>query len=233
VTNNATSTVSVPGYITIAIGPDDVVTLRGLNIDGGGYGSPGIRFGDSSASSGTLVLDNVTITGYGGSGILFAPTGPSRLIVTNSLLSRNGSGTTGAAIRVLPQSGASAFVSITKSVIVANIYGLAIDTTAGGAGINVLISDSEVSANKLDGIITVANPGPIGVTADLTRLADNGQFGIRSYGAASTIRAGRSTITGNGTGVVSQNGGKMLTYGSNFLEGNGTKGTFTGALTSE
>jgi hypothetical protein len=166
------------------------------------------------------------------SGVLFAPTGPAKLFVTNSFFSRNGnfSNSTGAGIRVVPQSGGSAFVSVEKSVLSGNVYGLAIDTTGGGAGINVTVADSVLGGNKFDGIITVANPGPIGVTVDLTRAVDNGGFGIRSFGAASTIRVARSTITGNATGVAAQNGGQLVTSGSNLLVGNGSDGSFTGSF---
>jgi hypothetical protein len=137
----------------------------------------------------------------------------------------------GAGIRVAPQAGGAAFVSIARSDFSGNVFGIAADTsTAGSAGVNVMIRDSSLSGNKIDGIVAVAGASGSGITADFVAIADNGANGIRSIGANAIVRVGRSTITGNITGVTSVSGGQLLTSGSNLVQGNGTNGTFTGSF---
>jgi hypothetical protein len=118
----------VLGNLTISIAPSDLVTLRGFTVDGASSaeGISGILFN----GAGTLILDNVKISGWKESGLFFRPSGPAKLLVSNSLFARNGAEPTGAGIRVFPVMGASAQVSITHSDFVGNVFGLAIDGTA-------------------------------------------------------------------------------------------------------
>lgn len=162
---------------------------------------------------------------------MFRPNGAARLVVSNSLFANNGSGVTGAGIRVIPSSGGTAQVSITRSDFPGNIFGFALDGTGGGNGINAIISDSTLAANKQDGIVAVG--GLVGVTVDLVNSAQNGGNGIRSIGANATIRVSRSNITGNGTGLAVLSGGQLLTSGSSYVEANGSNGSFTGTFVAK
>ena len=49
--------------------------------------------------------------------------------------------------------------------------------------------------------------------------------GLVSQGSASTVIIGRSTITGNTTGVASVGGGVLQSFQNNQVVGNGTNGT--------
>jgi hypothetical protein len=228
--SNTSSTTFFDPLASINVSAGDVVTLRGITANCAGFGQDGVRiFG-----SGTVVIDRANISGCA-VGVFVTPSSSVKVAITNSTFASNGnfSVNTGGGIRISPGSGANAFVSIEKSVLSGNVYGISIDTTGGGAGINVGVADSIIAVNKLDGIIAVSNPGPIGITADLTRVMDNGGFGLRSYGPASTMRVSRSMITGNATGVAAQNGGQFITSGSNVVIGNGTDGSFTGAFSTQ
>jgi hypothetical protein len=176
-------------------------------------------------------LDNVKLSGWSASGVLFQPVGPGKLVVSNSLFARNGTGATGAGIRVFPRGAqGTAQVNITHSDFSGNVFGLAGDGTGGnGGGINIVISDSSLGGNTQDGIVAVSGI-PVAVMADLVRTTQNGGNGIRSIGGNSTVRVGRSTITGNGMGVVGVGGGQILSSGSNFLQANGANGAFTGSF---
>jgi hypothetical protein len=90
--------------ITISAGPQDVITLRGLTLDGAGNGSAGaIRF----TSGGKLYIHNCIITnwsvGSGIGGVLFAPSGPSYLVITDTIFSQNTDGSSGSGVLVKPQ----------------------------------------------------------------------------------------------------------------------------------
>jgi hypothetical protein len=68
---------------------------------------------------------------------------------------------------------------------------------------------------------------------DLARVVNNAGNGIRSIGAKSTIRAARSSLTGNGTALAAISGGRLLTSGSNVVEANGVEGAFTGSFATK
>src|SRR4051794_38443350 len=75
VTNNANNSTLGNQAVSVQTAVGDVVTLRGINLDGAGFTmGAGLTF----FGSGTLVLDNVKVTGWLGSGVEFTPNGPSR-----------------------------------------------------------------------------------------------------------------------------------------------------------
>ena len=222
-----------PSFLSISVGPNDAVVLRGLNFQGGEYNynfsQPAIDF----KGSGTLILDNVKITGAYTSGVLFEPNGPARLQISNSLFTRNGNlaGKTGAAIRVWPQGAGSARVHLDHVTAVDNAFGIAIDGTASSSGINATIADSAVSGNLSDGMIATTDPGhaPVGVLATNIETTNNA-YGIRSIGPNVTVRVENSKIVGNDTGLSNSGGGALLTFGNNAVRANGVDGAFSGPV---
>jgi len=50
---------------------------------------------------------------------------------------------------------------------------------------------------------------------------------------SATVRITQSTITGNGTGWQATNGGQLLTYGNNNVDGNTTNGAATTTIALE
>jgi hypothetical protein len=219
----ATNTVA---RFEITTAATDRVILRGLDFDIGRYAG----FGNSIqfTGAGALILDHVKITGNPDSfnGIFFAPTGSSRLIVTDSLIAYNGGSGGGAGIRVYPSPGGSAQVSLDRVSLSGNAYGIAFDGSNNTAGINATINDSVASGNDQDGIIVTAPSAPIGVTVVNSRSVNN-SFGIRSFGTNVTVRVQGSQIIGNGTGLSGS--GALLTGGGNTVQANATNGSFTGS----
>ncbi len=55
---------------------------------------------------------------------------------------------------------------------------------------------------------------------DRSTIASNGTFALAADGPSATLRVGSSVITGNGTGCASPNGGTMLSYKNNSVNGN-------------
>jgi hypothetical protein len=226
-----TTNVTAPGSfispaLPVAISAGQVVTLRGVNLNGFKAGDAGIDFN----GAGTLVLDNVNVIGWPNSGILFRPTGQARLVVSNSVFAGNGNGTTGAGIRVAPTGSAFAQVVIERSDISGNVFGIAADASgASSGGINVTVSDSVISANSQDGIVSISGAAEVNMLVDLSRVVYNGGNGIRSIGATSAVRVLRSGLTGNHTALATA-GGQLLTSGSNVVEANAVNGAFTGSF---
>jgi hypothetical protein len=219
--------------IVINAGPTDVVLLRGLDLAGAnasaGFGAIAFNTGAKLLIH-DCIVNNWNVTS-GNAAILFTPTAASVLIVTDSIISNNTNGSSGAGILVRPSGSGSARVNIERTVVEGNAFGIAADGTGSSGGINMTIADSVSSSNINDGIIATTPSGgaPIGITVTNTRSTNNG-FGLRSLGTNVTVRADRSTVIGNGTGLTAGSGGALLSAGTNVVEANGSNGAFSGPL---
>jgi hypothetical protein len=179
-----------------------------------------------------LIIENCVIETWNNAGIKFRPSTPgAQLIVTDTVLNNVGSGSTGGAIVVSPQSGGTAQVTLNRVTIAKNVFGVAADGTGSTGGINMTIMDSVMSLNSQDGIIATTSSGgaPIGVMVTNTKSVNN-QFGIRSFGPNVTVRVESSKIIGNDNGLVFAGGGALLSAGTNVVEANGINGSFSGSL---
>ena len=149
--------------------------------------------------------------------------GASELYVSNSFITGNNDG-----IHIQPTGGGVAKVIVENSTIDNNnLAGMKADGTSNTGGSNTTIVNSSVSGNTNAGI-SIFNPvgGPVmSMMVDGVAVANNGVVGgLRVDGANATIRIGRSTISGNGTGTVIANGGVISSYGTNQLNGNTADG---------
>jgi hypothetical protein len=154
----------------------DVVTLKGLDIDGVGTGLNGIRFLAGAA----LVVDTCVIRGFtsaAGFGISFAPTTIATLHVINSVIMKNGSAGRGGGLQVNATGGGFARAMITRSVIDRNLVGV----SAVGAGPTsaIQVFQSAVSHNSSNGLL--------------------------ASGAGAVIKVGGSAVIGNGSAATSGN----------------------------
>jgi hypothetical protein len=214
--------------LNVITGPSDIVVLRGVKLDSNSSGS-GISF----TSSGTLVLDGISFADPHGPqvpiGINFAPSGPAKLIVLDSLVTAAGAGATGGGIIVKPTGNGNAQISLERTNVVGNVFGIALDGSDSTGGINATIADSTFSSNSQDGIVATSAAGhaPIGVTVKNSKSINNA-IGIRSIGPNVTVRVDGSSVIGNGTGLATLSGGTVLSAGNNMIQANGTNGAFTG-----
>lgn len=214
------------GFIDINTAPSDRVVLRGLEFQS----TTGA--GSNFAGSGTLILDQVRIGGDGTNGnsaLSVEPNGPAKIVVVDSLFINGGGNSSGAGIRIFPQAGGTAQVTLNRVTASGNAFGIAIDGSSSTGGINVTISDSVMASNANDGIVATSSAGtaPIGVLLSNVRSTNNG-YGVRSIGSNVTVRVDNSRIAGNGVGI--SGGGALLSAGNNIVEANGTNGAFTGAI---
>lgn len=226
--NAAVSTNNL-GVFFITTAASDHVILRGLDIDCSDVATNAVTF----TGAGTLVLDRLKINNAtaSGGGVLFVPPGPSKLIVTDSIIVRNGSATAGAGVLVRPQAGGSAQVTLERLNVSTNTFGVAADGTDSTAGIKMTVADSVLASNFNDGLVAATSSGgaPIGVLVSNTKLTNNG-YGIRSIGPNVTVRVDGSKIVGNTTGLSALSGGALLTFGNNVMQANGSNGAFSGPI---
>jgi hypothetical protein len=223
--------------ITITTAATDVVVLKGLVVDLNGATSTGIPSGIISFSgSGVLHVEQVSLNNSKGdrlNGIYFAPNGPSKLIVADSSITNIGTAGTTAGIYIKPVSNSTANVSIERSRIENNFFGIVADGTGNGR-IRGLVSDSFITNNVNNGI-TVATASGLNVvlTVDNTKVSGN-NFGLVANGSNSGMLVRRSILNNNGTGLFSSNGGVLISYKDNSLNGNFTAdGAFTASINTQ
>lgn len=203
------------------------VVLRNLSINGTGAspGLNGIRF----LIRGTLHVDHVMVQNFtaagSGFGIDFRPTGTSNLIVSNSYLFNNGTGSGGGAVNIRPTGGG---ITATIDRTVADrgsFHGFIADGAGGAAGtvVNLAVTNSVAVENGAGaGIIATSAGNTVQVMVDRTTSSHNG-VGMQTSGAGSSMRIGHSSVTGNAVGL--SNGGGMTSYKNNQINGNGADGT--------
>ena len=228
--------------IVVNAGPADVVFIRGLDIFGVSPPTNGIRFVAGAA----LHIEDSVIRRFNAAnsqGVSFQPSGASQLYITNTTIATNGNAATGGGILIQPTgAGGSAKVVLNRVRLQNNANNnLRIDSTGNtGAGITVVIENSELSGSGGQGIAVVqpAGTATIGVMVNNSTVANNAGFGIITNGSGVTMRVGDTDITGNATGISAAGGSSILSYGTNHLDGNPTvgvanNGAFTGAIIPE
>jgi hypothetical protein len=229
-TNTNASIVATGANAAITInGAGIVVTLRGLKIRGQG-GSLGVNV----VNAASVIIEDSTISNFTiapAIGIKFAPSAAAQLVVTDTSLTGNGSGSVGGGIQINPSAGGSAQASLNRVSAAKNVFGIVADGTGSTTGINMTITDSVASGNTQDGIIAVTPSGGAGIAVMVANTKSvNNAIGIRSIGPNVTVRVKNSDITGNSTGLSFSGGGALLTFGNNAVRANNSDGAFSGSL---
>ena len=192
------------------------VTLRNITI----FGFPSLAA--ITLINGTLVLDNVHITGTTVA-ISAQPIGPSKLVIKNSIFENNNSG-----ILIKPGSGGSVVASFDHVTSTKNNGGgLKTDTTNGSVTVDVI--DSTFSFNAGNGLNAVGGAGGQNmVSIRNSVIAKNGSAGVQANGANAGVLIATTLLDQNAAGATSLVGaGNILTYGNNEIVGSLGSG-FTG-----
>jgi hypothetical protein len=217
--------VSGTNGIVVSVGASDIVYLRGIDFEGVTLGLSGINF----IGAGVLHVQHCLIRGFNSgaaAGINFAPNGASELYVSDSFVTDNGTGATGAGILIRPTGSAGVNALLNQVHAENNSLGIKVDSTAGTGTVNLTVVDSVSSGNTNADISAITTPGTGTANVMINRASLSASVaGLRSDGATTTVRIGNSVIFGNVTGVVSANSGVLQSYGNNQLNGNTTDGT--------
>jgi hypothetical protein len=215
---NGASTGGFSGVIVNITDAADVrksVTLRGLSIQGAGFGTRGVNI---LAASAVFVI-NCIIEGQNGSpgrGIDDARTAGGLLEVTNTAIIN----TAGSAINVNPSSGSTQInVHITNCIVQRNATGL-----FAGSNVRASIYGSTFTQNTIAGISAQQTAG--GTTAvDVDHcVVSNNIAGFSATTANAMIRVSNTTaLNNNGLAnaglAVASGGGTVSSYGNNQTGG--------------
>jgi Right handed beta helix region len=200
----------------INAGSDDVVSLRGLVIDGQGVASNGVEIRKASAVHvKDCVIRNFEGLG-GGIGIFLTSAFSTQLMVSDTIIANNGSSGTsgGIAIRLLGTS-ASAKIVLENVVLDKNIVGLSVDgTSSTGKGAHIVIRNSIVSGNAAGGILatSAARKAPTSIILERSAAVNNVGTGILADGPHTTVLLRDSITTGNDTALSTVNGGQFMSF---------------------
>ena len=244
ITNDGTGEASIqvpgalPSGIGISAGVGDVISLRGLVIDGrGGLGVAGLIFNSGSALhiQNCVIRDMEGLAAPGfaaGWGILFTPGGNSQLFVSDTIIFNNGSTAGTGGIVIQPPGTGSAAVVLDRTHLENNVVGLLVDGSAStGNGVHLVLRDSVVSGNASDGVraLTASGHAPAFLVVEHSSTVNNAGAGILANGPHATIILNDDTITRNATGMSAVNGGQIISFGNNKNFNNlGPEGAPTG-----
>ena len=217
--------VSGTNGIVVNAGPNDVVILRGLDIQGLGTGLAGISF----LQGGALHVEKCVIRGFNAgtaTGINFVPAVQSELYVSDTMISENGTGATGGGIIIEPSGSALVNATLIGVKTENSVLGIRADGTHSTGEIRVTIEGSSASGNTYGGIASFT-PVSGAVTKVMIKnsVSSNNGTGINANGAGAVMRIGNSIVTGNGTGVKIQNGATMTSFGTNQIMDNTVEGS--------
>ncbi len=215
--------IGVVGWITVTVAATDVVTLRGLDIQGFRLNYSDI-FGLRFNGAGLLVLDKVKIRGFQGSGgaLGFFPNGPAKLVMTNSTVSDNGSGGN---ILIKPTGGAEVQVVFDRVSVASSVFGIKADGSDQTSGqIDVDVRDTVSAHHSNNGLLAVADAGQAPIHYKITRSTafNNGLHGAVAWGAQAFMIVSGASLTKNGTGLGQLNSSTVATYTNNDVNFNTT-----------
>jgi hypothetical protein len=198
--------------ITINAGPNDVINLRGLTIEGAALGRNGIQFNTGKS----LVMTNCVIRNLTSYGISLTPNASTSFTFSNVFVANN-------IIRgiTLEPTGSGKVAALFNRIELHNngASGLAVQGDSSAGTIDATVTES-VSNNNSAGFIAfsthaVTNLMVTRSTATNSVVASN-SGGVGAIGGMATLRLSRSTVQGNSVGWT----GAVLSYGDNYIDGN-------------
>jgi hypothetical protein len=194
------------------------IVLRNLTLNGfGNNASVGVV---ANGFNGTLIVQHCSIHGFGDHGIeMFVNTGRAQLEISDTSVYSNG------LIGVLVDSFTGAIASVVLNRVELN------NNAAGG----LVFQDSGVVAGTFRQSVAAENgtygirvlaTGGVYFTVEESSVVANLTAGVRSEASGVNLEVGASTIGGNGTGVNAA-AGSVFTFGNNQISANGSNGSFT------
>jgi hypothetical protein len=225
IANDGAGTAAVRAFgagpaIQITAGAGDAVVLRGLSLQGGSPSTYGVVL----TSGASLFVDHCVIQGFSPfAGIHFGALGDAKLWVRDSVLWNDGIAR-GGSIWIAPQNGAAVTAHLERvRVFQASGNGVRADGSLGSGVIDVELHEVTVDGGSASGIVAVSatSGGPaVNIMADDVTSSHNIGFGVRAVGGTASIALSRSTVTDNARGLGVSDGGVLVSYSDNRIEGN-------------
>ncbi|HEX8381211.1 MAG TPA: right-handed parallel beta-helix repeat-containing protein [Allosphingosinicella sp.] len=217
-----------------------VVVIRGLDIFGVNPPTNGVRFvaGAALHIEDSVIRRFNAANSFG---VSFAPAASARLFIKNSRITQNGTTSSGGGILIQPTGTGVARVDIRNTEVQDNgRIGISIQmASTTGVGNNVSIDNSVVSGNPTgDGIVAVSAGTAVNVMVANSLVAHNALNGIIGSGGGVTVRVGNTTVTGNAftqpaSGVVAAGGALVQSYNDNRVNGNTVDGGFSSDIAKD
>ena len=206
--------VSGTNGIVVQAGPNDVVILRNLRINGIGTGINGIRF----LAGKDLNVENDYVFGFTSNGLDVAVNQGTAVSVhvINSVFKNNG----GVGIRATNAAGTPQVqVGITGTAVVLDNIGIeAADHS------RISVRDSFIENASSTGIQADSSAGDSSLVVDNTEISFNNN-GITAGPGGSSVAVGYSRLFSNSGTAANPAGGTVFTYGTNRFVLNGSNGT--------
>jgi hypothetical protein len=195
----------------------DVVTLRGLTIEGLGTGLDGIRV----LAAKEVHVENCQIQGFVNRGIIVSNSSANtNLYVRNTIIRNNvgaaSPGGNSGAILLRPTGTGSASALIENSHLDQNTFGLRIEANA-----RATMSDSTANTNTTFGVHAFSSTTAASIILDRV-VTSNNTTGVAAEGSANaSVRISNVLVTSNSTGLASITGGQIISFVNNSVAGNG------------
>lgn len=211
----------------IVNGAGAIVTLRGLEINGGPPNLPGVNGVRILQAAAVHIIDttiyNFLAAAPNGNGIIINNT--STIIeveVDNSYIHNNGQ----SGILNKPSGTGGSRLTVTDSTISNNgADGIMNNATTTTGLMKATISNTASVDNSADGFVAFTAGTSVEVMiSDSTSF--NNLRGIVASGTGALVRFTRCSVSGNTTGVQQVGAGSALSLVTNAVEGNTTNGTF-------
>lgn len=220
------------GYgVEIAAGTADSVTITHVLMDAGPSGGAGaLKF----TSGGAIQLSENTYRGNDtatGPIVALYPNNPGTTLVEvyfshSEIAFNNPNDVNAGAVDVKPAGNTSLKLHFNHCELHNASYGIRSDASSlSGPSVNIAtaISQSEFFSltNVAVGVFSSAGTGIVNATVEGARVL-NANVAIQASGLQATVILTGNTISGNGTGVLVQNGAQVYTPQSNTIRDNGT-----------
>jgi nitrous oxidase accessory protein NosD len=209
--------------IVISAATTDVVTLRGLTIDGNGTGLDGIQI----LSAKEVHIENCTIQGFVNRGILANNSSGSVNVYIRNTVIRNNTGASSpggnsGAVLLRPTGTGIASAIIESSHLDQNTFGLRVEANS-----RATMSDSTASGNATFGVHATSTTTSASIILERVVITNNAT-GVQAEGSPfASVRFSDLLATSNSVGLSSVAGGQLLSWTNNRVAGNGTNGAPT------
>jgi hypothetical protein len=208
--------VSGTNAIVVNAGAADVVTLRGLDINGLGTGLNGVRVLQARA---VRILDS-EIYGFVRNGVDYEPSNaPSKLGVYHTHIHDN----TGNGVLDAPTTTGIGKAALKHNIIEDNGCAVAAAQFGPDPAFNFAVNCGTNGPNGTNGNAKVNA---------IDNVLTDGAIGVLSRGTNSTVRIGRNDILNFTTGLSAIDSGKIETWQDNHFGGNVSNGASTGTATN-
>jgi hypothetical protein len=199
----------------------DRVILRNIDINGISQSTgPGLA-GVNIIQAGSVSFENANVMNFSNACVNMAVTNHVNLFVFKSILQNCAGG-----VVVSSSSSGINRINISASQIVQGGVGV-----TAGANTDAMIYNSTVSNNGGGGVLANNATGQISI--DLSTVSNNQAFGVHATSSGIVRLSNSSVQFTNGTALLADTGGQILTWQNNWVAGNSSDGGRTGTISPQ